>query len=151
MLTPWFNAMRAKDTNRLSVLRSILTEVTNLSKTKSPINKDIQLLALLRKRTAAAKTAADEFKTHQRPDLADKEELQGKILEEYLGQVEVVSEAEIRKAVEDVVERLRSGGEKVDIGAVLENLLGERGELGAKPVDRGDVARVVKEIVHKRE
>ncbi|KAI9865151.1 MAG: hypothetical protein M1813_002471 [Trichoglossum hirsutum] len=139
--------MRARDTNRLSVLRSILAEVTNLSKTNSPIEKDIQLLALLRKRTAAAKIAADEFKTHQRPDLAEKEELQWKILEGYVGQIEVVGEVEIRRAVESMIEGLRSNGEKVDVGIVLRRVLGEGGELGVMPVDRGDVARVVKEVL----
>ncbi|KAH0552987.1 hypothetical protein GP486_006816 [Trichoglossum hirsutum] len=139
--------MRTKDANRLSVLRGILAEVTNLSKTNSPIKKDIQLLALLRKRAAATKIAADQFKTQHRPDLAEKEELQGEILEGYMGKVEVVGEAEIRRAVERMVEGLKSNRERVDIGVVLKRVLGEGGELGAMPVDRGDVARVVKEVI----
>jgi uncharacterized protein YqeY len=143
--------MRAKDTNRLSVLRGILAEVTNLSKTNSPIKKDIQLLALLRKRTAAAKIAADEFRTHQRLDLAEKEELQGKILAEYVGQVDVVSEAEIRRVVESVVGTLRGSGKKVDVGVVLKSVLGEGGELDTKPVDRGDVVRVAKGMLGTKE
>jgi uncharacterized protein YqeY len=143
--------MRAKDTNRLSVLRSILAEVTNLSKTNSPIKKDVQLLALLRKRASAAKIAADEFKTHHRLDLAEKEDIQGKILAEYAGRVEVVSEAEIKRAVENVVGGLRSSGEKVDVGVVLKSVLGEGGELGARPVDRGDVARVVKDVISTKD
>ena len=141
------DAMRAKDTNRLSVLRSILAEVTNLSKTNNPIKKDVQLLVLLRKRSAAAKIAADEFKAHRRPDLAENEELQGGILEGYVGQVDVVGEVEIRSVVERVVGRLRNNGEKVDVGTVIKCVSSEEGELKGKPVDRGDLARLVKEIL----
>ncbi|KAI9775040.1 MAG: hypothetical protein M1839_001592 [Geoglossum umbratile] len=143
--------MRAKDANRLSVLRSILAEVTNLSKTNNPIKKDVQLLVLLRKRSAAAKIAAEEFKTHQRLDLSEKEELQGKILEDYVGQVDVVGEAEARSAVERVVGGLKSSGEMVNVGVVMKRILSEEGELEGMPVDRGELARLVKEILSSKE
>src|SRR3954471_6261859 len=55
------SAMRAKDTARLSVLRSLLADITNASKTSSPITNDVALLALLRKRISASQTATDEF------------------------------------------------------------------------------------------
>jgi uncharacterized protein len=145
------DAMRAKDINRLSVLRSILAEVTNLSKTNNPIKKDVQLLVLLRKRSAMAKIAADEFKAHQRPDLAEKEELQGRILEGYVGQVDVVGEAEIRSVVERMVGELRRSGGKLDVGVVVKSVLSEGGELNGKPVDRGELARLVKEILGTKE
>ncbi|TVY52847.1 Altered inheritance of mitochondria protein, partial [Lachnellula suecica] len=95
--------MRAKDTARLSVLRSLLSSTLNASKTSSPINTDLQMLSLLRKSSAQGKTASEEFRKNGREDLAAKEEAQVGILEEYAGGVEVVGEGEIRGVVEGVV------------------------------------------------
>src|ERR1051326_7942459 len=40
-------AMRAKDAARLSVLRAVLANITNASKTNAPVKDDLALLALL--------------------------------------------------------------------------------------------------------
>src|SRR3954471_14415745 len=102
--------MQNKDSNRLSVLRSLLTETLNASKTSNPINTDMQMLALLRKTANASKAASEEFKGNGRQDLADKEDLQLRIMEEYAGGVETVAEEEIRTVVEGVLEGMRSEG-----------------------------------------
>lgn len=68
--------MRAKDTHRLTVLRALLAQTLNASKTSSPISTDAQVLSLLRKNTSASKSAAEEFTTAGRQDLADKENAQ---------------------------------------------------------------------------
>ena len=60
--------MRAKDTNKLSVLRTLLAQTLNASKTNSPIVTDMHMLALIRKNSTAAKTAAEEFKAAKRDD-----------------------------------------------------------------------------------
>ncbi len=95
--------MQARDTNRLSVLRSLLTETLNASKTSTPINTDLQMLALLRKSTTASRIASEEFKSAGRQDLAEKEESQARIMEEYTRSMEAVGGEDILAAVKGVV------------------------------------------------
>tara|TARA_R110002060_G_scaffold10982_10_gene16267 strand:- start:37 stop:474 length:438 start_codon:yes stop_codon:yes gene_type:complete len=78
-------AMQQKDSNRLAVLRALLSQTLNASKTSSPINTDMQMLSLLRKSANAAKAAAEEFKGAGRQDLADKEDLQRAVWRSMLG------------------------------------------------------------------
>ncbi|TVY85762.1 Altered inheritance of mitochondria protein, mitochondrial, partial [Lachnellula willkommii] len=93
------SAMQNKDANRLSVLRALLSQTLNASKTSSPINTDMQMLALLRKSSAQSRAASEEFKRNGREDLARKEEDQIRVLEEYAGGVSVVGEEEVRRVV----------------------------------------------------
>ena len=134
--------MKAKDTNRLNVLRGLLADTTNLDKTSNPIRTDLQVLALLRKRAAAARSAADEFAMAQRDDLKQKEEAQAMVLEEYAGEVDTVGAEEIEKGVRETIERLRAAGEKLDIGGLRKAILGEGGALHGRPVE-------VKELVKR--
>ncbi|KFY47813.1 hypothetical protein V496_10429, partial [Pseudogymnoascus sp. VKM F-4515 (FW-2607)] len=90
-------AMQDKDKNKLNVLRALLSQSLNASKTNSPIVTDMQMLALVRKNAAASKQAAAEFVEAGRQDLADKEAEQMRVMEEYIGEVKTVGEEEIRK------------------------------------------------------
>ncbi|KAK0118199.1 hypothetical protein ONS95_012503 [Cadophora gregata] len=141
--------MQNKDSNRLSVLRALLSQTLNASKTSSPINTDMQMLSLLRKSANAAKAAAEEFKNAGRQDLADKEDLQRKVLEEYVGSVEVMGEEEIRGVVEGVVKGLKgeADGKELKIGDVMKRVFEGEGGLEGKPVEKGEVARIVREVL----
>lgn len=141
-------AMQNKDSNRLSVLRSILSQTLNASKTAAPINTDSQMLALLRKTATASRAAGDEFRAAGRQDLADKEDLQVAIMEEYAGSVETVGDDEIRSTVQAVVNALKNEGGKLAMGEVLKRAFAP-GALGDKPVEKGKVAAVVKELLAK--
>jgi uncharacterized protein len=141
--------MQNKDSNRLSALRALLSQTLNASKTSSPINTDMQMLSLLRKSTAQSKAASEEFKRNGREDLAKKEEDQVRVLEEYAGDVAVVGEEEIRGRVEGVIVSLRgegSGEAKLQTGDVLKAVF-KPDVFGEKNVERGEVARVVKEVL----
>jgi len=138
--------MQNKDANRLSVLRAILAQTLNASKTSSPINTDIQLLALLRKSANAGRAASEEFRGAGRQDLADKEDLQVSIMEEYAGGVETLGEEEIRSAVQGVVDKLKGEGGKVQMGKVLKRVFAPD-VLGGKPVEKGEVAVMVKQLL----
>ena len=131
----------------LNVLRALLAEYTNAAKTSSPIKTNIQLLALLRKRTAASRAAAAEFSAANRTDLKDKEEAQIAVLEEYAGGVEIIGEEEITRIVSDAIGKMRTEGQKVDTGTVLKCLLAPGGAFEGKPVEKGEVARVVKGMI----
>ena len=139
-------AMQNKDSNRLSVLRSLLSQTLNASKTSNPINTDMQMLALLRKSANAGRAAQEEFKGAGRLDLAEKEENQVKIIEEYAGGVEVVGEEEIRETVRRTVEAMKAEGAKMGMGDVLKKVFSPE-VLGEKPVEKGDVAKIVKQIL----
>lgn len=139
-------AMQNKDSNRLSVLRSLMSQTLNASKTSSPIQTDLQMLALLRKTANASRTASAEFKGAGRQDLADKEDSQLKIMEEYAGGVETVAEEDVVAAVKGVVENMKSEGGKMQMGEVLKRVFAPEA-LGGKPVERGEVARIVKQVL----
>ncbi|KAF7195268.1 Altered inheritance of mitochondria protein 41, mitochondrial [Pseudocercospora fuligena] len=142
-------AMREKDTNRLNVLRGVIADVTNSAKTSNPIKTDMQLLALLRKRASAAKAASEEFKAAGREDLVEKEQKQMNVLDEYAGEVETMSENDIKDAVTKAVDEAKAAAEsvKVNMGEMLKKILGPGGSLEGKPVDTSEVARVVKQTL----
>ncbi len=139
-------AMQAKDTNRLAVLRSLLAQTINASKTSSPVTTDLQILALLRKNAAASRMASHEFRSAGRSDLADKEDSQLRVMEEYAGAVETVGEEEIRKAVAEVITTLKAEGSKLPMGEVLKRVFSPE-SLGETPVERGEVVKIVKEVL----
>ncbi|RFU28562.1 hypothetical protein B7463_g7767, partial [Scytalidium lignicola] len=134
-------AMQNKDSNRLSVLRSLLSQALNASKTSNPINTDAQMLALLRKTANASRQASSEFKEAGRQDLAEKEDSQVKIMEEYAGNVDTPSEEDIRAAVKSVIDSMTAQGLELKIGQVSKNVFSPD-VLGGKPVDRGEVAKI---------
>jgi uncharacterized protein len=138
--------MQAKDTNRLSVLRSLLTQTLNASKTAHPIKTDLQMLALLRKSASASRLASEEFRGAGRQDLAEKEETQMKIMEEYADGVETLTDEDIVAAVRGIVDEMKDKGSTVQMGEVMKRVLAAD-ILGEKPVARGDVARIVKQVL----
>lgn len=130
---------------RLNVLRAIIAEATNAAKTSAPIKDNMQMLALLRKRRAASKSAAAEFLENKREDLSQKQEEEIAILDEYANQVKVMSEEETAKYVDEAISSIEGGEGKLNAGAVLKELLKTGGSLEGKPVDKSVVARLVKQ------
>ena len=128
----------------MNVLRAILAETTNASKTSTPIKTDIQLLSLLRKRIAASRSAAQEFGDAKRDDLRDKELAQVAVIEEYASGVETVGQDFIAEVVARVIGAMRTNGQILNMGTVLKALVGPGGELDGKPVDKAEVARIAK-------
>ncbi|KAF2637610.1 GatB/YqeY domain-containing protein [Massarina eburnea CBS 473.64] len=116
-------AMRSKDKPRLSVLRALLAEITNASKTASPISSDGAFHQLLVRQIKASTSALDEFSTAKREDLVEKERIQLGVLEEYRGRFNFVREQEM----EDIVRALVSEEREKDKGK-WENLVGKARE-----------------------
>lgn len=140
--------MQQKDTTRLSVLRGVLADITNLAKQSaaSAPKTDIQILAVLRKRVADSKRAAHSFAEGGRPDLKDKEDAQIEVLQGYADSIQTVDEDEVRARVGDVITELSMAdaeSKKISKGVVLKKLLGPGGSLEGKPVDRATVAKLV--------
>lgn len=129
------------------MLRAIISETANASKTSSPIKTDIQLLSLLRKRASGSQTAADQFGQANRNDLKEKEEAEIAVLREYAESVQTTSDEEIRQAAEDAISALQAEGKRVDRGNVLKTLFAPEGNLHGKPAEKAEVARVVQSLL----
>ncbi|KAJ5466660.1 hypothetical protein N7539_009389 [Penicillium diatomitis] len=135
------------DRHRLNVLRALISETNNAAKTASPIQTDIQLLSLIRKRASAAKEAAEEFAKADRADLKEKEDAQVAILEEYAGHVKTLSTEEVAAVIAKEIETIKEAGKKLEIGQVLKSLFAVGGALDGKPADRKEVAALVKKAL----
>ncbi|KAG6061193.1 hypothetical protein E4U17_002404 [Claviceps sp. LM77 group G4] len=140
-------AMRAKDTPRLSVLRAILSANLNASKTASPIQTDVQLVALIRRIQKSAQDAVEDAKTAGRDDLINKEMEQIRIMDEYIAGsgVQALGEAELKALAQDAIEASKAAGTttKAVVGDVMKRLAGA---LEGKDVDRKALAAMIKEL-----
>lgn len=140
-------AMRAKDTQRLSVLRSVMSANLNASKTANPIKTDVQVVALMRRLAKSAEDAAAEARANKREDLAEKEDAQIAILNEYVAGsgVEALDETALRALVQEAVQAAKDAGGagKSIMGDVMKRLAPK---LEGKDVDRKAVANLVKEV-----
>ena len=133
--------------SRLNVLRALISETNNAAKTASPIQTDIQLLSLIRKRASAAKDAAEQFAKEERADLKEKEDLQVAILEEYASQIKTLSVEEVEAVIAKEITAIKEAGKKLEVGQVLKSLFAPGGALDGKPADRKEVAGLVKKAV----
>jgi uncharacterized protein len=139
--------MRSKDAPRLAVLRAIIADITNSTKTHSPISDDISLLSLLKKRVSASRVAVEEFRQADRKDLVDKEEEQLRILEDYASKIRTMDAGEIRDIVVKLVESLRSDSKQLAVGIVMKRAFGPEGAFEGKMVEKSEVVKAVKEVL----
>ena len=137
-------AMKAKDVLRLSTLRMILADLQRKEKEKGePVDEPaaVQILqSMVRKR----KEAIEQFRKGGREDLADKEQQEIKIVEQYLP--EQLSEDKIRRQAEAVISELGVRGPR-EMGKVMGVLVKKI----AGRADGGTVSRIVKDALQKLE
>lgn len=139
------NAMRAKDELRKEVLRGILTAFVNelVAQRRTPQEtlEDDAALTVLKRLLKQRKDSFVQFTSGGRPELAEKEAEEMKIIEEFLPAL--MSREEIRKIAEAKKVELgvtdKSGMGKF-IGAVLKECKGA--------ADGNDVKAVVEELLN---
>lgn len=136
----------AQITGRLNVLRSLLAAHLSASKTSAPLNTDLQLLGLVRKKASTARQTAEEFATAGRADLEEKERAEAGILDQYAGQVKVMDSAEVEAAVRGCVSEMRETKRKVGMGEIIAKLSGQGGRCEGR-VERGVLAGMVKSVL----
>lgn len=112
-------AMKAKDTKKLEALRAIksglLLARTGKDAPQGEIPEAVEL-SMLQKLVKQRKESAAIYKEKNRPELAEQEEFQAKIIEEYLPQQ--MSEEEITNELKKIIEE--SGAESMkDMGKVM--------------------------------
>ena len=138
------DAMRAKDSIRLEVLRGLQALFSNelISKgVNDTLLKDDDVLALIKRSVKQRKDSIEQFEKGGRNDLAKKEKAELKILEEFLPIS--ISKDEIKKIVKEkikkdgAIDKAKSGQ---FIGMLMKELKGK--------ADGADVKSVVDEIVN---
>lgn len=141
-------AMRAKDAPRLAVLRSILSANLNASKTTSPVQTDVQLVALLRKLRKQYEDAATEAEGAGRTDLVDKEKKHMEVLDGYIAAcgVQTVAGAELEAIVQKAVQVAKEAqiGSREMMGKVMSAV---GAQLEGKDVDRKTLAETIKKAL----
>jgi uncharacterized protein YqeY len=131
----------------LNVLRALIADATNASKSATPLRSDLQVLAMLRKRSASSRSAAQEFAAANRTDLKEKEEAQIAVLDEYASGVETIDKHEIEQAVHQTIEKLRSEGATLNIGSIMRAVSSGGGPLDGKLVEKREVAQAIKDAI----
>lgn len=122
-------AMKAKDTVKLSVLRGLLSAFTNesVAKKRKPdeMLSDEEVLSVISRAVKQRKDSIEQFEKGGRQELADAEKAELAILETYLPQQ--MSREEIFKYVEDKVAQEKPEKEKKNqfMGMVMKELKGK--------------------------
>lgn len=137
-------AMKAKDSNRLSVVRGIKAAFTNelVAQKKTPQDSidDDTALAVIKRLAKQRKDSIKQFIDGGRPDLAEGEKAELAVLEEFLpelmSQDQIRPIAEAKKAEMGIEDKSKMG---ILIGAVMK----ETGGMA----DGGDVKAVVESLL----
>ena len=135
-------AMKAKDNVRLETLRSIKSGII-LIKTKSSEKKDLtenDEINLLQKLVKQRRESANIFKSQKRNDLANSEEAQLKIIQEFLPKQ--MEDLELEKIINDIVLKFNATSMK-DMGKVMGNV----SKIVAGRADSKKIAEIVKKTL----
>ena len=132
-------AMRNKDSLRLSVLRMMKTAVKNKEVEKMKSLEEAEVVSVFNSLVKQRKDSVEQFRKGGREELAQKEESEIKIIEEYLPAA--ASEDEIKRAIEDAVQETGASSMK-DIGKVMKAAIAR---LAGKTADGARVSQMVKE------
>ena len=109
-------AMKAKDTIRLSCLRMLRTALKNLQVEKGRELSDKEIQSVISSLIRKGKEAAKEFRNGNRVDLAVKEENEIEIFYEYLPQQ--LTPEQIEATLRDIISELSAESPK-DMGNVM--------------------------------
>ncbi len=136
-------AMKAKDSFRLSVIRMLKSALKNEEINKKEPLTDDEVLQVIKKQVKTRKDSKAEYEQYNRLDLAEDLEKEIKILSAYLP--EELSEEELKKIVDETINELNPDGMK-GMGLVIKTI---SSKYGAK-ADMGLVSRLVKEKLQNR-
>lgn len=112
-------AMKAKDAQRLTVIRALKTALTNAAIEKGGLGTELtdsEAMAVVRKQVKQREDSATQFAAADRPELAEKERAEIEVLQAYLPAA--LSEEEITAMVDDAVAETGASS-KADMGKVM--------------------------------
>ncbi len=133
-------AMRARAKLKLSTLRMLLADMKNEKIATGNEVDEKTFLRLVQRSVKQRKEAATKFREGERIELAEKEEAEMEILQEYLPQA--VSEEELRAAVEEFVAQEKLEGPR-GLGAVMKEMMGRF----AGRVDGGALQKIARDVL----
>jgi uncharacterized protein YqeY len=132
--TDMTSAMKAGERVRAGALRLVLSELQKAAKDGSADE-----LAVLRRERKRRLEAAEQFRGGGRPELAEQEESEAKLIEAYLPAE--LGDAELSGLVHDAVAELGSGAGPQDMGRVMKAVMAKAGGRA----DGGRVSTLVRE------
>jgi uncharacterized protein YqeY len=133
------NAMRSKESLKLGVLRMMKSAVKNKEIEKMKPLEEPEVLSVFNSLVKQRKDSIEQFRKGGREELAQKEEEEIKILEQYLPAA--ASDDDVRAAVEAAVQETGATSAK-DMGKVMKATMTL---LAGKTVDGSKVSQLVKE------
>jgi uncharacterized protein YqeY len=133
------DAMRSKDALRLSVLRMMKSAVKNKEVEKMKSLEEPEVLAVLNSLVKQRRDSVEQFRKGGREELAQKEEAEIKIVEEFLPAA--ASDEDIRNAIDAAIRETGAASIK-EMGRVMKAALTQ---LAGKTADGGRVSQLVKE------
>jgi uncharacterized protein YqeY len=129
------SAMKNKDADRLSVLRGIISKITEAEKVSNTTLSDDEIIKTIQKLAKQREESINLFRQGNREDLALAEEFQLSVLKEYLPQM--MSEDDVRDAVKTAIDNGAS-----NIGSLMKEL-GKYGNL----LDKKLASQIAKEFL----
>jgi len=113
-------AMKSGDRDRLSVIRMLISEIKKVQIDKKKELSDDEIIQVLQRYAKQRKESIKQYKEAGREDLAQKEEAELKVVQEFLPQP--LSEEEIQKIVDQVIEETGASSIK-DMGRVMKSVM----------------------------
>ena len=114
------SAMRARDSLRMNTIRGLKSAVKYREiELMKPLD-DAGILGVAATEIKRRRDSVEQYRAGNRPDLADKEEAEIRLLQDYLPQQ--LPAAELAAKVDEVIARVGAKGPK-DMGAVMKALL----------------------------
>ena len=127
-------AMKARDMETLSALRSLHAQIKDATVNAGKEESDDIVIAVVGKAIKQRKDSIEQFESGGRQDLADKEAAEVSLLEKY--QPAQLGEAEIEALVQKVIQATGAAG-KQDMGKVMKDLMPEvKGKADGKLVNQ---------------
>jgi uncharacterized protein len=115
-------AMKEKDAVKLSVVRLLKSAVKYREIELAKTLDDVEIQGVIASEIKRRRDAIEQFRAGNRPDLADREEAEVRVLQGWLPAQ--LGLDELRAKVDEVVRRVGASGPK-DMGAVMKALLPE--------------------------
>jgi uncharacterized protein YqeY len=133
-------AMKAKEKERLAVIRSMLAAIKQVEVDKqTTLEDDADVLPILDKMLKQRRDSHQQYLDADRPELAEQEAYEMTVIQDFLPQA--LTEAEIVQMIDEAVAEV-SASSMQDMGKVM-------GLLKPKMQGRGDMAEVSKLIKSK--
>ena len=141
-------ALKAKDKNRISTYRLILSgikdlDINNRSGTEKKETDDEDIKKLLKKMIKQRSESIELYKKNNRKDLQDIEEQEVEVISQYLPSQ--ISEEETVKICEEVIKSIGATSIK-DMGKVM----GELKKNNADSIDFSKAGAIIKELLNQK-